>query len=51
MNLKTLWLAVNQISDISPLAGLMNLEFVNLEGNQITDWSPVAHVDEVSGRP
>ncbi|MCL2014698.1 MAG: leucine-rich repeat domain-containing protein [Defluviitaleaceae bacterium] len=41
----------NQITDISPLAGLSNLEMVILSGNQITDWSPVDHVDNVIGRP
>ena len=32
----------NQISDISPLAGLINLERLELNGNQISDISPLA---------
>ncbi len=31
----------NQISDISPLAGLINLERLELNGNQISDISPL----------
>jgi len=41
----------NQISDISPLAGLDNLITIELLENEITDWSPVSHVDDVHGRP
>ncbi len=34
-----LFLAVNSISDVNPLAGLGNLESLQLDGNQITDAS------------
>ena len=32
----------NQISDLSPLVGLVNLEVLGLSGNQIVDVSPLA---------
>ena len=35
-------LSYNQISDISPLAGLSRLTWLNLSGNQISDISPLA---------
>ena len=31
----------NQVTDISVLAGLVNLEYLRLEGNPITDTSPL----------
>ena len=37
--------------DISPLAGIVNLTWLDLVGNQITDWSPVDHIELVWGRP
>lgn len=43
--------AHNQISDLTPLAGLINLEWPNLERNPIGDWSPVEHIEQVHGRP
>ncbi|MBM3131702.1 MAG: leucine-rich repeat domain-containing protein, partial [Chloroflexi bacterium] len=33
----------NNISDLSPLAGLTNLNYINLIGNQINDLSPLVH--------
>ncbi len=41
-NSERLELNGNQISDISPLAGLINLERLELNGNQISDISPLA---------
>ncbi len=45
-NLQTLYLGRylgrNQITDVSPLAGLTNLQTLGLWGNQITDVSPLA---------
>ena len=40
--LKELYLASEEISDISPLAGLTGLTRVNLEENNIVDISPLA---------
>jgi hypothetical protein len=40
-NVTSLNLLNNQISDISPLAELTNLEWLNLGGNQISDISPL----------
>ncbi len=39
--LRVLILRHNQISDVSPLAGLVNLENLNLVSNQINDISPL----------
>ena len=36
-----LWLNFNQISDVSPLAGLTNLHELRLTGNSIADTSPL----------
>ena len=41
MNLTLLYLYDNQISDISPLAGLTNLTYLALYNNQISDISPL----------
>ncbi len=42
-NLHRLWLGGgNQISDISPLSNLTNLQWLNLESNQITDIGPLS---------
>ena len=40
-NLSGLWLASNQISDISPLKGLKSLTVLYLGNNQISDISPL----------
>ena len=40
--LRLLIIRHNQISDVSPLAGLVNLENLNLVSNQISDVSPLA---------
>jgi Leucine-rich repeat (LRR) protein len=37
-----LWLHYNQISDLSPLAGLTNLQELYLHNNQVSDLSPLA---------
>jgi len=37
-----LWLSYNNISDITPLTGLTNLEVLSLGGNNISDLSPLA---------
>jgi Leucine-rich repeat (LRR) protein len=37
-----LWTDGNQISDLGPLAGLINLEYINLMSNQISDLGPLA---------
>jgi internalin A len=37
-----IWISlVNQIEDLSPLAGLVNLRHLDLTGNQIEDLSPL----------
>ena len=41
-NLKNLYLGRNQISDISPLSGLIKLTFLNLWDNQLSDINPLA---------
>ena len=42
-NLSSVYLKWNDIADLSPLAGLKNLEALYLDGNeQITDFSPLA---------
>lgn len=45
INLKTLTLQRNGISDISPLTGLMQLRTLGIEGNPITDLSPLFRLD------
>ena len=42
INLTSLWLGANRISDISPVAGLTNLTSLGLGNNSITDISPIA---------
>ena len=42
INLDTLWLSHNVISDLSPLAGLTKLQDLDLDSNAITDISPLA---------
>lgn len=41
VNLKSLDLSGNQITDLTPLAGLTNLTYLDLSGNQITDLQPL----------
>ena len=41
-NLRVLYLSHNQISDVSPLAGLENLTDLDLSYNWIADFSPIA---------
>ena len=43
-NLRYLDLEGNQITDVSPLAGLTGLERLYLIDNPITDFSPLAEV-------
>ncbi len=40
-NIVNLFLGHNQISDLSPIAGLPKLDFVTIPSNQITDISPM----------
>jgi len=40
----------NEISDLSPLSNLTNLEYLSVSGLQIVDWSPVEHVPDVRRR-
>ncbi len=42
LNLRTLHIRLNEIDDISPLAGLVSLETVDLSQNQISDLSPLS---------
>ena len=43
LNLERLWIRWNRISDLSPLAGLTNLRFLDGHGNDvISDISPLA---------
>jgi len=48
INLTTLLLAGNQISDVSPLASLTNLTELNLYNNQISDVSPLASLTNLT---
>ena len=41
-NLKLIFFYNNQINDISPLAGLTKLNWLNLDDNQVTDISPLS---------
>lgn len=41
-SLSSLWLYSNDISDLTPLAGLSSLKKLNIFGNPITDLSPLA---------
>lgn len=46
-NLKSLYLASNQIGDIGPLASLGSLEWVHLGSNRITDLRPLSGMTHV----
>lgn len=41
----------NQVTDLTPLAGLSQLVTLTADGNPVQDWTPVAHVTTVSGAP
>ncbi len=43
-NLQNVALGGNNISDVSPLAHLSTLRYLDLRGNQISDVSPLAHL-------
>ena len=47
ISLETLRLGSNQVSDISPLAGLTNMEALYLGENQISDISPLAGLTNI----
>ena len=47
VSLSTLYLGLNQISDISPLANLTNLTDLDLGSNQISDISPLANLSSL----
>ena len=44
--MKWLGVHINQISDVSPLAGLTNLKWLGVYNNEITDLSPLAGLRE-----
>ena len=48
VNLTSLILSDNAISDVSPLASLTNLKRLNLRGNQISDVSPLASLTNLT---
>ena len=45
-NLKRLWIS-GKISDLTPIAGLTNIEDLRIEGNNISDISPIAGLAEL----
>ena len=45
--IRELWVANNQISDITPLSNLTNLYALELNGNQISDISAVSGLDKL----
>lgn len=47
VNLRTLGLASNDISDLSPLSGLHKLLYLGLTDNKLTDISPLAGLDSL----
>ena len=46
-NLQNVALGGNNISDVSPLANLSKLRYLDLRGNQISDVSPLAHLSKL----
>ena len=42
------WINSNSVSDLSPLAGLTNLSFLNLAGNSVSDISTLAGLTNLS---
>ena len=50
-NLKSLYLKVNDVADLTPLANLTKLEVLNLENNLIpqTGYSPLANLTKLTG--
>ena len=46
-DLTELWIADNQISDITPLSNLTNLQALELNGNQISDVSALSGLDKL----
>jgi tetratricopeptide (TPR) repeat protein len=49
INLKTLIICSAQITDISPIANLKNLEFLQLNENEIRDLSPLKKLSNLNG--
>lgn len=47
-NLVVLYLAMNEISDLTPLAELTKLRFIDLSLNKVTDLSPLARLPDLS---
>jgi internalin A len=45
--LADLELGWNKISDLSPLAGLVNLREIDLENCPVTDFSPLGHLPKL----
>ena len=48
-NATWVWAGQNQISDISPLAGLSGLWSLSLSGNQISNLAPLANLTKLTG--
>ena len=46
--LKRLYIARNKITDVSPLAGLIDLEYLVLTENQISDVTPLGGLTRLS---
>ena len=44
-----IWFTYNRISDLSPLAGLIDVDQLHLSGNLITDLSPLARLTKLHG--
>lgn len=47
--LESLYLKNDKLTDLSPLASLVNLQILDVRGNCIEDFTPVDHVSNVSG--
>lgn len=47
INLKTIWISGNTISDLSPIADLPNLEDLRVEGCNISDLSPIVDLTKL----
>ena len=46
-NLKRLWIS-GKISDLTPIAGLTNIEDLRIEGNNISDISPICRIGRIA---
>ena len=50
-NLKSLFLSLNEISDLSPLSGLTSLRRLYLDWNEIADVSPLSGLTSLEPQP